>query len=161
VTTSEGGTAYSIDIDTGATPEQTATIQRLVDDIGLEATVSATYTVKSPAVVAVMYLIGSGVTAAFLKAAAKFGENFGGELGTYAGQRVKNWLEQAREARNEEFVVVIRDPSLTAEVVVTGYEPAAAIEQLMDLLEHDQIAAIPGKAAEVRYQEGEGWVRPF
>ena len=71
-----------------------------------------------------MYLIGSGGAAAFLKAAAKFGGNFGGELGTYAGQRVKNWLEQAREARNEEFVVVIRDPSLTAEVVVTGYEPA-------------------------------------
>lgn len=56
---------------------------------------------------------------------------------------------------------MIRDPSLTAEVVVTGYEPAEAIEQLMDLLEHNQIAAIPGKAAEVRYREGEGWVRPF
>lgn len=161
VTTDEGGPAYSVDIDIGATSEQTAAIQRLFDDIGLEATVSATYTVKSPVVVAVMYLIGSGAAAAFLKAAAKFGENLGGELGTYAGQRVKNWLERAREARNEEFVVVIRDPSLTAEVVVTGYEPAEAIEQLMDLLEHDQITAIPGKAAEVRYQEGEGWVRPF
>lgn len=156
----EGRAAYSVAIDTGATAEQTAAIQRLFDDIDLEATVSATHTVKSPVVVAVMYLIGSGGAAAFLKAAAKFGGNFGGELGTYAGQRVKNWLEQAREARNEEFVVVIRDPSLTAEVVVTGYEPAEAIEQLMDLLEHDQIAAIPGKAAEVRYQEGEGWVRP-
>lgn len=48
-----------------------------------------------------------------------------------------------------------------AEVVVTGYEPAEAIEQLRDILEHDQIGAIPGKAAEVRYQEREGWVRPF
>ena len=91
-----------------------------------------------------MYRIGSGVGATFLKAAAKFGENFGGELGTYAGQRVKDWLERAREARNDEFVVVIRDPSLTAEVVVTGYEPAEAIDQLIDLLEHDQIAEIPG-----------------
>ena len=161
MTANEDRTAYWVDIDTGATPEQTAAIQRLVDDVGLEATVSATYTVKSPVVVAVMYLIGSGVATAFLRAAAKFGENFGGELGKYAGQRVKNWLEQAREARNEEFVVVIQDPSLTAEVVVTGYEPAEAIEQLMDLVEHDQIAAIPGKAAEVRYREGEGWVRPF
>lgn len=156
----EGRAAYSVAIDTGATAEQTAAIQGLFDDIGLEATVSATHTVKSPVAVAAMYLIGSGGAAAFLKAAAKFGENFGGELGTYTGQRVKNWLEQAREARNEEFVVVLRDPSLTAEVVVTGYEPAEAIEQLMDVLEHDQIAAIPGKAAEVRYQEGEGWVRP-
>jgi hypothetical protein len=161
VTTNEGRAAYSVAIDTGATSEQTAAIQRLFDDIGLEATVSAAYPVKSPLVVAVMYLIGSGGAAAFLKAAAKFGENFGGELGTYAGQRVKNWLEQARAARNEEFIVVIRDPSLTAEVVVTGYEPADAIEQLMDLLEQDQIAAIPGKAAEVRYHEGDGWVRPF
>ncbi len=161
MTTNEGSTVYSVDMDTGATAEQTAKIQRLFDEIGLEATVSATYTVKSPVVVAVMYLFGSGVAAAWLKAAAKFGENFGGELGTYAGQRVKNWLERAREARNEEFVVVIQDPSLTAEVVVTGYEPAEALEQLMDLLEHDQIAAIPGKAAEVRYREGEGWVRSF
>jgi hypothetical protein len=160
VTTNEGRTVYSVDIDTGATPEQTEAIQRLVDDIGLEGTVSATHTVKSPLVVAEMVLIGGGVATAFLKAAAKFGENFGGELGTHAGQRVKNWLEQAREARNEEFVVVIRDPSLTAEVVVTGYEPAVAIEQLMDLLEHDLIAAIPGKAAELRYESG-GWVRPF
>ncbi len=67
MTTNEGRTAYSIDIDTGATPEQTAAIQRLFDDIGLEATISATYTVKSPIVVAVMYLIGSGVATAFLK----------------------------------------------------------------------------------------------
>lgn len=159
-TNREGRAAYSVAIDTGATAEQTAAIQRLFDDIGLKAAVSATYTVKSPVVVAVMYLIGSGGAAAFLKAAARFGENFGGELGTYAGQRVKNWLEQARAARNEGLVIVIRDPSLTAEIVVTGYEPAEAIEQLMDLLEHDQIAAIPGKAAEVRYQEGDGWVRP-
>ena len=160
MTTNEGRTAYSVDIDTGASPEQTAAIQRLVDDIGLEATVSATHTVKSFLVAAEMVLVGDGVAVAFLKAAAKFGENFGGELGTRAGQRVKNWFERAREARNEVFLVVIRDPSLTAEVVMTGYEPAVAIEQLMDLLEYDQIAAIPGKAAEVRY-EGEGWVRPF
>lgn len=161
MTINEGSSAYEVYLDTGATPEQTADIQRLFDEIGLEATVSATFIQKSAVVVAVMYLIGSGVGAAFLKAAAKFGENFGGELGTYAGQRVKDWLERAREARNDEFVVVIRDPSLTAEVVVTGYEPAEAIDQLIDLLEHDQIAEIPGKAAEVRYREGEGWIRPF
>lgn len=46
----EGRAAYSVAIDTGATAEQTAAIQRLFDDIGLEATVSATYTVKSPVV---------------------------------------------------------------------------------------------------------------
>ena len=42
VTTDEGRAAYSVDIGIGATSEQTAAVQRLFDDIGLEATVSAT-----------------------------------------------------------------------------------------------------------------------
>ena len=112
-----------------------------------------------------MYLIGSGVALAWLRAAAKFGEkfgeNFGGELGTYAGQRVKNWLERVRQARDQETSIVIQDRSLSAQIVVTGYEPAEALEQGQDLLENDQIARIPGKASEVRYREGEGWIRPF
>src|SRR5262249_8527757 len=45
-------------------------------------------------------------------------------------------LERARKARNQEFAVVIQDPSLTAEIVVTGYEPAEALEQLVDLIEN-------------------------
>jgi hypothetical protein len=47
------------------------------------------------------------------------------------------------------------------QIVVTGYEPAEALEQLKDLIENNLITQIPGKASEVRYREGEGWVRPF
>lgn len=82
MSTNEGRAGYSVDIDIGATSEQTAAIQRLFDDIGLEATVSATYTVKSPAIVAAMYLISSGAAAAFLKASGRFGENVGGSTVT-------------------------------------------------------------------------------
>lgn len=165
MSTNEGSSTYDVSLDTWATPEQTAEIQRLFDDIGLRATVRADFETRSTVVVTVMYLIGSGVALAWLRAAAKFGEkfgeNFGGELGTYAGQRVKNWLERVRQARDQETPIVIQDRSLSAQIVVTGYEPAEALEQLKDLLENDQIAQIPGKASEVRYREGEGWIRPF
>jgi hypothetical protein len=161
VSTNEGRSAYVVSLDTWATPAQTAEIQRLYDDIGLETTVRADFETRSTVVVTVMYIIGSGVAAAWLKAAAKFGENVGETLGKYAGERIKNWLERVREARDHEVPIVIQDPSLSVQIVVTGYEPAEALEQLKDLIENDQIAQIPGKASEVRYREGEGWVRPF
>lgn len=161
MSTNEGRSAYVVSLDTWATPAQTAEIQRLFDDIGLETTVRADFETRSTVVVTVMYIIGSGVAAAWLRAAAKFGENVGETLGKYAGERIKNWLERVREARDQEVPIIIQDPSLSAQIVVTGYEPAEALEQLKDLIENDQIAQISGKASEVRYREGEGWVRPF
>ena len=92
-----------------------------------------------------MYLIGSGVAAAWIKATAKFGENVGGTLGKYAGERIKNWLERVRETRDQEAPIIIQDPSLSAQIVVTGYEPAETLQQLKDLIENDQIAQIPGR----------------
>jgi hypothetical protein len=95
------------------------------------------------------------VAAACLKAAAKFGENVGETLGKYAGERIKNWLERVREARGVELPIMIQDPSLSAYIMVTGYEPAEALKQLKDLIENDQIAQIPGESSEVCYREGE------
>jgi hypothetical protein len=161
VSINESSSAYVVSLGTWATPAQTAEIKRLFDDIGLEAEVTADFEVRSTVAVTVMYLIGSGVAAAWIKAAAKFGENVGGTLGEYAGERIKNWLERVRGTRDQEAPIVIQDPSLSAQIVVTGYEPAEALEQLKDLIENDQIAQIPGKAGEIRYREGQGWIRPF
>jgi hypothetical protein len=99
------------------------------------------------------------------KGAASFGEAFGkalgDDLGHYAGERMKAWLEQLRQARGGEVATIIRDLSVGPEILLTGDEPPEALEQLKELIENDQIKTIPGKAAEVRYREGEGWVRPF
>jgi hypothetical protein len=159
MTTKESSPVYTVYVDAAATPAQTTEIRHLFDEIGLDTTVTSNFTVKSPVVVVVMYLVGSGVAAAWLRAAAKFGENVGGELGSYVGESIKNWLERARKARNQEFAIVIQDPSLTAEIVVTGYEPAEALEQLISLIENNQIGEIPGQSTEVRYRDGEGWIR--
>jgi hypothetical protein len=165
--TDGNGAAYTADMDTAATPEQTAEVQRIFDEIGLDVRVSATYTVKSVEIVvaAVLFLVGAGVARAWLNAAASFGKAFGkalgDDLGHYAGGRIKAWLEQLRQARGRQVATIIQDPSVGTEILLTGDEPPEALEQLKELIENDQIKAIPGKAAEVRYREGDGWVRPF
>ena len=73
--TGGSGAAYSADMDRSATPEQTAEVQRLFDEIGLDVRVSATYTVKSAAgdvVEAVLFLGGAGVVREYLNAAGSF-----------------------------------------------------------------------------------------
>lgn len=63
MTTGGDGATYTADMDRGATREQTAEIQRLFDDIGLDVRVTASYTVKSTAgdvVEAVLWLGGAG-----------------------------------------------------------------------------------------------------
>lgn len=154
---------YTADMDSAATAEQTAEVQRLFDEIGLDVQVSATYTVKSveALVLAVLFLIGVGVARAWLNGAASFGKALGDDLGHYAGERIKAWLEQLRQARGGSVATIIQDSSVGTEIMLTGDEPPEALEQLKELIENDQVKAIPGRAAEVRYQEGEGWVRPF
>lgn len=97
----------------------------------------------------------------FLNATGSFGKAFGDDLGHYAGKRVKEWLEQLRHARGRKVTTIIQDPSVRTEIVITGDEPREAFDQLMELLNNGQILAIPGKAAEVRYRAGQGWVRSF
>lgn len=156
--------AYMADMDSSATPGQTAEVQRLFDEIGLDAQVSATYTVKSAAgeaAEAVLWLAGAGVARAYMSAAGSFGKAFGDELGTYAGKRIKKWLDQLRHARGQQVSTIIQDPLIRTEILLTGKEPPEALEQLKELINNDQIPVIPGKAAQVEYREGDGWVRPF
>jgi hypothetical protein len=156
--------AYTGDMDTAATPEQTAEVQRLFDDIGLDVRVTASYVTKSVAgdlAVAVLFLGGAGVAQAFITSAGSFGKAFGGDLGHYAAKRVTDWLEQLKTKRERKVTVVVQDPSLRTEIIITGDEPPEAFDLLKDLLDNDKIKELPGRAAEVRYREGEGWVRPF
>jgi hypothetical protein len=158
------GAAYMADMDSSATPGQTAEVQRLFDEIGLDLHVSATYTVKSAAgevAEAVLWLAGAGVARVYLSAAGSFGKALGDELGTYTGKRIKKWLEQLRRARGQQVSTIIQDPLVRAEILLTGNEPPEALEQLKELIDNDRIPAIPGKAAQIEYREGDGWVRPF
>jgi hypothetical protein len=80
---------YAGDMDTVATPEQTAQVQRLFDDIGLDVRVTASYMAKSADVAeAVLFLGGLGMTQAFIAAAGSFSKALGGDLGHYAAERV-------------------------------------------------------------------------
>jgi hypothetical protein len=161
--TDDYGVAYTADMDTSATPEQTVEVQRLFDDLDLDVRVSATYTVKSVEVVvaAVLFLVGLGVARAWLNAASSFGKALGDDLGHYAGEGIKAWLERLRQARGREVATIIQDSSVGTEILLTGDERPEALEQLKELIESNQIPAIPGRAAQVQYREGDGWVRPF
>lgn len=156
--------AYTGDMDTAATPEQTAEVQLLFDDIGLDVRVTASYVTKSAAgelAVAVLFLGGAGVAQAFIASAGSFGKAFGGDLGHYAAKRVTDWLEQLKTKRERKVTVVVQDPALRTEIIITGDEPPEAFDLLKDLLDNDKIKELPGRAAEVRYREREGWIRPF
>jgi hypothetical protein len=56
---------------------------------------------------------------------------------------------------------VIQDPSIAVEIIIAGDEPAEVFEQLRELLDHARIKDIPGRAAAIRWREGEGWIRLF
>jgi hypothetical protein len=160
MTTSGNHTDYTADMDRSATPGQTAEVQRLFDEIGLDAQVSASYTTKSTAgdvVEAVLWLGGAGVARAYLHAAGTFGD----DLGHYVAKRVTDRFEQLRQARGRQVTTIIQDPSIGVEIIIVGDEPPEAFEQLNDLLNHDKIKDIPGRAAAIRWREGEGWIRPF
>jgi hypothetical protein len=161
--TDGNATAYSAEMDSTATAEETVKVQRLFEEIGLDVQVSATYTVRSVEVVveAVLFLVGAGVVRVWLNAASSFGKILGDDLAHYTGDRIKAWLEQLRQARGREVTTIIQDPSIGAEILLTGDEPPKALEQLSELIKNDHIKAIPGKAAQVQYREGDGWVRPF
>ena len=160
----ESDSAFLADMDRSASPAQTTEVQRLFDEIGLDVRVSATYTTKSAAgeaAEAVLFLAGAGVARAYLSAAASFGKALGDELGHFAGKRIQDWLQQLREARQRKVAILIQDPTICTEILVTGDEPPEALEQLAELVGRNQIAEIPGKAAQVQYRDGDGWVRPF
>ena len=108
-----------------------------------------------------LWLVGAGVARAYMSTAGSFGKALGDELGTYAGKRIKKWLEQLRHARGQQVSTIIQDSLVRTEILLTGDEPPEALEQLKELIDNNQIPAIPGKAAQVQYQEGDGWVRPF
>jgi hypothetical protein len=64
--------------------------------------------------------------------------------------------------RERKVTIVVQDPSLHADTIITGDEPPEAFGRLKELLDdYDKIRELPGRAAEVRYRDGEGWVRPF
>jgi hypothetical protein len=158
-------------MDNAATETETAAVQDLFDEIGFDARVTATYTGKSSGqpIYWVLYVVGSGVAASFMTALGSAVKNFGDafgkaageELGKYAAERAKERLERLRGIRRGEGAVIVRDPSLKIEIVITGEEPAQALEQLKELLETNKLPELPGQAAEVRYRDDQGWVRPF
>jgi hypothetical protein len=163
MTTGDGGATYTADMDRSASPEQVAEVQQLFDEIGLSVRVSASYLVKSAAgdIEAVLWLVGSGVAAAFLAAAGSFGKKLGGGLGDYAAKRVTDWFEQLRRARERKMTTVIQDRAIAVEIIIAGDEPPEAFSQLKELLDNDGIKEIPGKSAAIRWTEVSGWVRPF
>jgi hypothetical protein len=69
VPTDGNGAAYTADMDSAATPEQTAEVQRLFEVVAA----------------AVLFLVGLGVAQAWINGAARVGEAFGKALGDDLG----------------------------------------------------------------------------